>query len=152
MIVIYGKECHVHRNIGFFSDTSEGYYFSGQLSKSKPLTSNLRVLLNRINEMHDANFNGILINMYKDGSDYIGPHSDDERFLDKQGVVSISYGATRTFRIRTSKNDQKIDFKLNNGDVVHMSGDFQKEFKHEVPKELKVKDERISFTFRSHTK
>ena len=28
-ITVYGKIAHQHRNIGFFSDTSNGYWYSG---------------------------------------------------------------------------------------------------------------------------
>ena len=33
-----------------------------------------------------------------------------------------------------------------------MAGDFQKEFTHEIPAEKKIKEGRISFTFRKHLK
>ena len=82
-IEIYGKTATQHRSIGFFSDTSIGYYYSGQLAKSQKLTPNLKILLEKINKKFNTEFNGILINKYKDGIDYIGPHSDDEAFLDK---------------------------------------------------------------------
>ena len=34
-IYIYGKTVYQQRSIGFFSNTSIGYYYSGQLAKSK---------------------------------------------------------------------------------------------------------------------
>jgi alkylated DNA repair dioxygenase AlkB len=37
-------------------------------------------------------------------------------------------------------------------DIIFMSGDFQKEFTHEIPKQLKIKEPRYSFTFRHHKK
>jgi hypothetical protein len=40
-IQMYGKPAIQHRSIGFFSNTSIGYYYSRQLAKSKPLTENL---------------------------------------------------------------------------------------------------------------
>ena len=39
---------------------------------------------------------------------------------------------------------------LESGNMVQMSGNFQKEFTHEIPVEKKIKEERISFTFRRH--
>jgi hypothetical protein len=38
-ITVYGKIAHQHRNIGFFSDTSKGYWYSGQLAASQPLST-----------------------------------------------------------------------------------------------------------------
>ena len=70
-----------------------------RMIKSQNLTSNLNELLNSINIIFNSDFNSILINYYKDGNDYIGNHSDDEKCLDKIGV-SLSYGSIRKFRIK----------------------------------------------------
>ena len=152
-IFVYGKKCYQHRSIAFFSDESIGYRYSGQLAKSQKLTENLKLLLDYINKHFKANFNGILVNKYLKGTDYIGRHSDDEEGLSKIGVVAISYGAVRKFRIR-DKQTKKIvkDIPTLSNKLIHMGGDFQKEFTHEIPKERKVKDIRWSFTFRNHLK
>ena len=151
-IIIYGKEAHQNRNIGFFSNTSIGYFYSGQLAESIPLTSNLKLLLDDINSMFKSNFNGILVNKYIDGNNNIGAHSDDEKNLDPIGVVALSYGAIRKFRIR-DKITRKIiiDIPTESNEIIHMGGDFQKEFTHEIPIEKKVKTTRYSFTFRKHS-
>ena len=39
---------------------------------------------------------------------------------------------------------------IKNNMLIHMGGDFQKEFTHEIPIESKIKEERYSFTFRKH--
>ena len=154
-IRVYGKICHQNRNIGFFSDESIGYKYSGQLAPSQPLTPALKSLIEHINQATQSNFNGILVNEYLDGSNSIGAHSDDESGLGKNGVVGISVGATRKFRIRHKKSKQIYDKQneifMESGDVIHMKGDFQKEFTHEIPVEKKIKEGRISFTFRYHT-
>ena len=123
-----------------------------KLLKSIELTDNLQQLLNEINSILDTDFNGILVNKYKDGNDYISSHSDDESGISNKGVVSISYGAIRKFRIR-DKNTNSIvkDINLNPYQIIHMGGDFQTEFKHEVPVQKLIKEPRYSFTFRKHT-
>lgn len=69
--------------------------------KSKPLSKSMTELLAVINKMIGTEFNGALVNKYVDGNDYISAHSDDENGLDRLvGVVSLSYGAERIFRIR----------------------------------------------------
>jgi alkylated DNA repair dioxygenase AlkB len=152
-IIIYGKPAIQHRCIGFFSNDSVGYYYSGQLAKSKPLYTNLFILINKINTQFNTSFNGILVNKYVDGNDYIGAHSDDESYLDIGGVVAISYGAIRTFRIRNKKDKKKImDIPTDSNSIFHMGGHFQKEFTHEIPIEKKIKDTRYSLTFRKHSK
>jgi len=150
-IFVFGKKAHQHRSVGFFSNTSVGYYYSNQIAKSIQLTPNLEKLLDIMNTKFNADFNGILINKYNDGNDYISAHSDDEKNLDIVGVVAISFGAIRTFRIR-DKTTKKIitNIKTNPFEIIHMGGNFQKEFIHEIPIEKKVKDCRYSFTFRKH--
>ena len=152
IIKVYGKIMHQNRNVGFFSDTSKGYTYSRQMTQSKPLTINLKKLLDVVNLIFNSNFNGILVNQYMNGSDYIGAHSDDESGVGSAGVVAISVGAVRKFRIRniTTRKIEK-DILMENGMMLQMGGDFQKEFTHEIPVEKKVKEVRYSFTFRYHT-
>ena len=150
-IKVYGKIAHQHRNIGFFSDTSKGYWYSGQLAASQPLSASLMKLLHIVNELYGTDCNGILVNQYMNGSDYISAHSDNEAHLDPVGVIAVSYGATRTFRIRSKSSKEIVqDIKMLSGQLLHMGGDFQKEFTHEIPVEKSVKEVRYSFTFRKH--
>lgn len=149
--IIYNKPATFHRCIGFFSDESMGYNYTRQIQKALPLSNNLKLLLKNINDKYSTQYNAILINKYNTGSDYIGKHSDDEKFIDNSGVFAISYGATRTFRVRNKITNKKVlDVKINSGDVLIMKGDFQKEFTHEIPIEKKIKECRYSFTFRRH--
>ena len=151
-IMLYGKQATQHRCIGFFSNESKGYYYSRQLAKSIELGDSMKTLLERINHELHADFNGILVNYYKDGNDYISPHSDDEKDIDLTGVVAISVGAVRKFRIR-NKKDRKIvvDIPTESYGMIQMSGNFQRGFLHEIPVEKKVKEGRYSFTFRRHS-
>lgn len=152
-VIVFGKPAVQHRNIGFFSNESIGYHYAGQLAASKPMTNALIELLNLINIEFKTDFNGILINEYPDGEHYIGKHSDDESALSNAGVVCISYGASRKFRIRDKSTNQIVmDIPTTSKEIWVMGGDFQKEFTHEVPVEKKIKDKRISFTFRKHLK
>jgi len=151
-IKMYGKVCHQHRSVGFYSDTSKGYNYSSTITPSKPMHPCLRELLSYINDKFDYCYNGILINKYEGGEDYIGKHSDDERGLDaKVGVIAISCGAVRKFRIRYKNNGViAMDVPTNPNHIIQMAGDFQKEFTHEIPMEKKIKGVRWSLTFRRH--
>lgn len=150
-IFVYGKECRQNRNVGFFSNDVERYSYSNSYMVAQKLDEYLLELLKIVNELTQNNFNGILVNHYCDGNQYIGAHSDDEKELGTNGVVSISYGSERKFRIREKKNKKIFkDININCGDIVHMGGNFQKEFLHEIPIQRKIKEERYSFTFRRH--
>ena len=149
--LIFGKTAKQPRNVGFFSDTSIGYKYSTTLMPSIPLTEGLKELLDSANSLFpDANFNRILVNTYQDGNDTIGRHSDTEKDLSSIGVLAISYGAVRKFRIRDKAGKIVMDIPTLSSSILHMAGEFQKEFTREIPIEKKIKTPRTSFTFRSH--
>jgi len=151
-IQLYGKTVYQQRNIGFFSNESIGYHYSNQLLKSKPLPIYTKELMEIINSRFGTKYNGILVNYYEDGNNYIGDHSDDEKNLDIGGVISISYGAVRKFRIRDKLTKKIImDIPTLSNSIIHMGGCFQSEFTHGIPIEKNIKDSRYSFTFRNHT-
>ena len=150
-IIIFGKKCRQQRNVGFFSDKSNGYKYSNKIMESKPLTKSMSNLLDIVNIIFSTQFNGILVNKYMNGNDYIGAHSDDETGLESIGVISISYGAQRIFRIRKKETKQHIcDELTTHCSIIHMGGNFQKLYTHEIPIQKKIKEPRISFTFRKH--
>ena len=150
-IIIFGRKCKQQRNVGFFSNESIGYKYSKKMMGSKPLSQPMSELLCIINMAIGAEFNGILVNKYMDGNDYISAHSDDEAGLDSVGVVSISYGSERIFRIRDKETKEIMcDELTTHCSILHMGGDFQKLYTHEIPIQKKIKEPRISFTFRKH--
>jgi alkylated DNA repair dioxygenase AlkB len=165
--MVFGKPGIMHRSIGFFSNTSEGYRYSNQIARSQPLTEELDALMNKVNEDLNTNFNGILVNYYENGKETIGAHSDDEKGLGRGSIVAgISLGATRIMRFRPKKlqkqleeaassislppNNTRIDVELPDNSLIVMEGDFQKEYTHEVPSQAKILQPRISLTFRHH--
>jgi len=150
-IIIFGKKCKQQRNVGFFSNKSVGYKYSKKTMVSKPLSMYMDELLTIENELMGAEFNGILVNKYTNGNDYISAHSDDETGLDSVGVVSISYGAERIMRIRNKETKQLVwDAITTHCSILHMGGNFQELYTHEIPIQKKIKEPRISFTFRKH--
>lgn len=152
-VVICGVEHMTPRKIGFFSNESKGYYYSGNLLPATKLDNFLFLqnILEQVNNITNSDFNAILINRYCDGDDYIGPHSDDEKSLANNGVVTLSFGQERIFRIKDKKTKTKImDVIVKDCDMYHMTGEFQKHFTHEIPKQKGAKDVRISLTFRKH--
>lgn len=157
-IMIRGRLCHQRRDVGFYSDTSEGYRYSGQFAESIPFQRApfLKALMDLVNASLGTNFNGCLVNRYRDGTKYLSAHSDSKIGLDKNNfmVVGICYGpGIRKFRIR-DKNTQEIilDHPHQPRELLVMDGQFQDRYTHEIPIEKRVKGERISVTFRAHIK
>lgn len=154
---MYGKACHMNRNVGFFADASEtkGYSFSKQLFEPIPPPRALQALLILVNTHFGAKFNGVLVNEYINGSDYISAHSDNEQGLDSSvGVLSISFGTERTFRLRLKSESNRpivYDATTKSCFALLMKGsDFQNMLTHEIPPTKRVTCRRVSFTFRHH--
>ena len=152
-IKLYGKEFRQKRDVGFYSDMGKGYSYSGQTTPVNTFESfpSLKKLLDRINLMFDSSFDGILVNYYKNGEDKIARHNDKQDVDQKCGVVAISYGASRKFRVSDCQGKKLLDIPTETGQIIHMSGNFQKHYYHEVPLEKKVTQPRYSFTFRKHS-
>ena len=163
---MYGRERRMNRNHGFFCEreASYGYFFSKQVALAKDLTPALSELLSVTNKLLGTDYNGILVNEYMNGEDYISDHRDDEDSLvQSHAVFSISLGAERKFRLKVwdeTKNQPHPhkthpfkDFVTKSCHGLMMTGsDFQRLLSHGIPKEKNVKDRRISFTFRKHNK
>ena len=160
---LYGKECTMRRSLAFFANKEDslGYFFSGQLAHSKDPPDSLKTLLLFVNDKFGSAYNGVLVNKYEDGKEYISDHRDDEGGLDSQvGVLSISVGAERTFRVKQwhaakrapcSRKDGKwYDVLTKPYHGIIMSGNsFQKKYTHGIPAD-KTEAWRMSFTFRKH--
>lgn len=149
-IQIFGKTVRQRRSIGFFSNESLGYKYSGQFLPSQILPDWMQKILLSINNELNTNFNAILINYYINGNDYISAHSDDESCLSGGLVAVLSFGEERKFVIR-DKFTKKIVYKtyLPNNSLTLMTGNFQQVFTHEIPKDSSY-EPRYSLTFRYH--
>lgn len=105
-----------------------------------------------VNDIFGSQFNAILVNRYRDGNDCVLEHSDSEAHVDvTHGVVALSYGATRKFRVRDLQTNTFTDYPATHGQLLQMAGPFQRYYKHAIPPEKKIREPRISFTFRVHT-
>ncbi len=153
---MFNRICTQHRNVGFFSDTVRSYKYSGRDHNAHRMTYMLSSILQQVNLLLNSDFNSILINKYKDGNDYISAHSDDEKTIDQtHGVISISTGASRIFRIRDKATKEiAADIVTKNNVILQMCArlpdgtSFQKKYTHEVPKNNSIAEPRYSLTFR----
>jgi len=97
--------------------------------------------------------NSCNVNLYDNGSESVGWHSDNESIFESQVkdclIVSLSLGATRDFQIQQQWADgRKIEtVALKNGDLMTMEGLFQRYYSHRVPR-ASCNEPRINFTWR----
>ena len=135
------------------------------------MTEDMEELADVLETLVGIKIDSFLINHYKDGTDCIGAHSDDEAGVHPEyGVLSLTYGAQRTLRLKHKDTSQRFpaangetpprskDFPTKHLHALHMCnlllgettklGNFQSMFTHEIPVQKKVLGPRTSITCR----
>ena len=152
LIRIRGREVASPRLSAWYGDPGAHYRYSGLSLEPRPWLPPLLELKAKIEAACDARFNSVLLNLYRDGADSMGWHSDDEPELGERPVIaSLSLGATRRFRLRhRGRTDlEPLAIDLKSGSLLIMQGDTQRFWKHQVPKTKRTVEPRINLTFRS---
>lgn len=158
-IKVYGKTFKIPRFQQFYSKTVYGYKYSGNIALAeKNIPDIIQKCIDKASELYpDVDWNGTLVNWYPNGQSYISAHSDDERDINLTvPILSFSFGGIRTFRIKRKKAEKfpndisRLDIPTQNGSLIIMSGDMQKEYTHEITKTKKFVEPRINVTVRSY--
>ena len=149
-IRMFGKVSEQPRQVAWYGDPGSGYSYSGLKMNIRNWTPLILQLKNICQQFAEQEFNSVLLNLYRDGSDKVGWHSDNEPELGYEPTIaSLSLGAERRFKFRLREDhDVKEEIILPSGSLVVMSGPCQQLWDHEIPKELKIKTARINLTFR----
>jgi alkylated DNA repair dioxygenase AlkB len=150
-ITLYGKTHKVPRLSAWYGDQGSDYTYSGVKMKVNTWSELLLQLKQTVETHANCQFNGVLCNLYRNGSDYAAWHSDDEPELGKNPVIaSLSFGETRSFHLRhkTNKGIETYKFNLEDGSLILMKGALQHHWKHQLAKTAKKVEPRINLTFR----
>jgi alkylated DNA repair dioxygenase AlkB len=149
-IVILGQPRRVPRLVAWHGDPGAAYTYSGTPHEPRPWTPELTVIRSHIERLSGQRFNSVLLNLYRDGRDGMGWHADDEPELGRNPVIaSVSFGATRRFRLRHRKNRaEPVTLPLTDGSLLLMAGPTQHHWVHAVPKTAVAVGERINLTYR----
>jgi alkylated DNA repair dioxygenase AlkB len=129
------------------------YTYSGVRNGIEPWSARVQQLREQVERAAGCRFNSLLLNHYRDGSDKLDWHADDERELNpEQPIASLSLGAARTFRLKPKDASVEVNiplsFELGQGDLLVMDSPTQRHWLHQVPQRLRVKGDRINLTFR----
>lgn len=149
-IQMFGKRMLQPRKIAFQGDPGVRYAYSGGQYLAQHWHPRVAGLKQALLSDTGLDFNCVLLNLYRDGSDSMGWHSDDEPELGNNPVIaSISLGAPRRFVLR-SKIDRQCRFEIepDHGSLLLMRGDMQAHWQHQVPKTARAVGPRINLTFR----
>ncbi len=130
-------------------DIHYNYGVSGGSPINEVMDDTLKEITKRVNDTLDTNFNTILMNVYKDGHDCIGFHMDKEKdWVENTGFATLAFGAERDFIIRENETKVCSNILHTNGSVIYCPYPMNHTHQHAIPKRLKIKNWRISLTFR----
>lgn len=151
---IFGREVEAPRLSCWIGDPAATYRYSGTSFSPLPWPDVLVPVREAISEAPGVTFNSVLANLYRDGRDAMGWHSDDEPELGPQPVIaSLSLGATRRFMLKARQPDadgvlSRHVFELEHGGLLLMRGDTQARYRHALPRTARPVGSRINLTFR----
>ena len=115
-IKLFGKTHPQPRLTALFGNEGKPYSYSNITMQPHPWTSILEKIKIKIEEVANANFSTVLLNLYRDGKDSNGWHADDEKELGQNPIIaSVSFGAERYFHLKHKSNKdlkQKIILQL----------------------------------------
>ena len=146
-IRVHGRTLPTPRLTAWMGDAA--YTYSGVTNQPQPWPPALAVLRDRLHDEFGAVFDSCLANLYRDGRDSMGYHSDDEPELGPRPVIaSVSLGARRRFALRHRETRERWTWELGAGDLLLMRDESQSDYAHAVPKAARDVGPRVNLTFR----
>ena len=147
--MLFGQYYRTQRQVAWYGDEQYQYRYSGALKQAHVWQPALWRLKQQVEQWVGHPFNSCLANLYQDGTQGLGWHSDDEPNLGKNVVIaSLSFGATRKFSFKHKHTANKVDLLLQSGQLLVMRGQTQQHWKHALIKSSKILQPRINLTFR----
>lgn len=148
-VVMFGKKIITARKVAWFGDEPFPYKYSGTEKVALRWTPLLNDLKRRVEDLSGERFNSCLLNLYHDGSEGMGWHSDDESSIVKDSAIaSLSFGVERKFSFKHRETKETTSLMLERGSLLVMKGSTQRFWAHALPKTKKVDSARVNLTFR----
>ncbi len=148
--VVYGKHIITKRKAAWYGDKAYSYKYSGIRKEALPWTKSLLLLKQKAEVKTGETYNSCLLNLYHNGDEGMGWHSDNESTLQtKAAIASFSFGAERKFAFKHKKTGEIVSLILENGSLLLMKDTTQIHWLHSLPKTKKISGARINLTFRS---
>lgn len=149
-IRLFGREVDSPRRSCWIGDPDAAYTYSGTRFEPRPWPDALLPIRERLARELDVDLNSVLANLYRDGRDSMGWHSDAEAELGPRPVIaSLSLGAVRRFVLKSRVDPAlKRALELPHGSLLLMRSDTQRNYRHALPRTAKPVGARINLTFR----
>ena len=152
-LTIAGQKRPLPRLQCWMADQGRSYSYSGLKLSPHPWNPDVLRIKARLEQLCEHSFNSVLLNYYREGSDSVSWHADDETELGPNPIVaSVSLGAQRTLEFKPKFNltTPKKQIVLGSGSILIMGKTIQNNWLHQIPKISGTIDPRISLTFRNH--
>ncbi|MGR9044638.1 MAG: alpha-ketoglutarate-dependent dioxygenase AlkB family protein [Gammaproteobacteria bacterium] len=144
-----GRQFILPRLQTWHADAGIAYSYSNNLLETRSWTPLLIGIKAKIEAFLDYRFNSVLVNLYRNGEDYVGWHADDEPELGERPLIaSLTFGAERRFAFRRKKASLTEFLRLQSGTLLIMRPGFQRHWQHSIPEDKSVSQGRINLTFR----
>src|SRR6185312_7508452 len=104
---IFGRDVDSPRLSCWIGDEGTAYRYSGTRFEPRAWTPTLASVRDELATRYALGFNSVLANLYRDGRDSMGWHSDDEPELGPEpAIASLTFGASRGFRFRSRQTEK----------------------------------------------
>lgn len=149
-IRLFGRDVASPRLSCWIGDPGAAYTYSRTRFEPSPWPEAVQLLRQRVADAVGEPFNAVLANLYRDGRDRMGWHSDDEPELGREPVIaSVSLGAPRRFVFRRRDDPaHRFELPLEHGSLLVMRGATQRNWQHALPRNARTSAPRINLTFR----
>lgn len=152
VIRIAGKTIPIPRLQQWFGDPKTSYTYSNIRLQATAFPRWINQLREQVEAQSGECFNRALVNYYRDGSDSVDWHADDEAELGFEPLVaSLSLGAERVFQLRHNITQERLDISLPHGSLLVMGAGIQSFWQHRIAKTKRLEQPRVNFTFRYMT-
>jgi len=149
-LVFFGKYVTTKRKVAWYGDSEYLYTYSNSTKRALAWTKELSELKQIVEEYAGTKFNSCLLNLYHNGNEGMGWHSDDEESLGRNNTIaSLSFGAERRFSFKHKQTKQTVSLVLQHGSLLIMKGATQSNWLHSLPKSKNITHPRINLTFRT---
>ena len=149
-VIIFGKHITTKRIVAWYGDSEYLYTYSNTTKRALVWTKELSELKQIAEELAGIKFNSCLLNLYHNGNEGMGWHSDDEKPLGKNNTIaSFSFGAERKFSFKHKHTKQTVSVVLEHGSLLIMKDATQTNWLHSLPKSKNITEPRINLTFRT---
>ena len=139
-VVIFGRHIVTRRKAAWYGDSDYLYTYTNTTKQALAWTKELSDLKQIVVEEYaETKFNSCLLNLYHNGNEAMGWHSDDEKSLGKNNTIaSLSLGAEREFLFKHKQTKRIASVVLEHGSLLIMKDATQRNWLYSLPKSKNV--------------